>query len=91
MAEVLITVIGASIVSPVVVFVIKVLEQRLVKPPEPDGPAPIVGTPVQATDWSERAYQSKLRELADEKREHDVCHQIMRGHGIEPPPDHDHD
>lgn len=89
MAEVLITVIGASIVSPVVVFVIKVLEQRLVKPPGPDGPAPVVGTPVPAPDWSERAYQSALRELADEQREHEVCHQIMRGHGIQPPADHD--
>lgn len=88
MAEVLITVIGASIVSPVVVFVIKVLEQRLVKPPGPDGPEPIVGTPVQVADWSERAYQSALRELADEQREHDACHTIMREHGIQPPADH---
>lgn len=91
MAEVLIAAIFASIVGPIVAFIIKVLDQRLSRPPVNGAPAPVVGTPVQATDWTERAYQSALRELADEKREHDVCHQIMRGRGIEPPPDHDHD
>ena len=88
MAEVLIAAVFASIVGPIVAFIIKVLDQRLARPPASGTPAPVVGTPVQATDWTERAYQSALRELADEKREHEVCHQIMRGHGIEPPPDH---
>ena len=91
MAEVLIAAIFASIVGPIVAFIIKVLDQRLSRPPASGIPAPVVGTPVPAPDWIERAYQLALRALADEKREHDVCHQIMRGHGIEPPPDHDHD
>lgn len=86
MAEVLITVLGASVLTPIVAFIIKVIDQRMTPPAA--GPAPVVGTPVQAPDWAERSYQAAMRELADERREHAVCHQIMRAAGIDPPPDH---
>ena len=88
MAEVLIAAVFASIVGPIVAFIIKVLDQRLSRPPAEGAPTPVVGTPVTAPDWSERAYQSVRRELNDEQREHEVCHTIMREHGIQPPADH---